>query len=271
MEAEHFAELDALDSGYWWFATRFDAVWRHGTRALGTEPVSVVDLGCGTGMFLAWLLAEKRLSKRHVLGYEGSGLGLEAATRRGLPVEPLDLNRTELRTVLRDPPDMFAMLDVLEHLPEPVDALRAVRHASRPGGVLMLTVPALPMLWSSWDERLGHYRRYTAATLRADLRAAGWQVRGMQYLFFGMVLPAVLRRMRSGDARQGDPGFPPLPASANAVLRALTKAEARLGRLLPLGTSLVAAAQCPMDGHGAGAGNDQADAMGEPRPSNSSK
>jgi len=271
MENEHFDELDELDAAYWWFATRFDAVWRLGTRALGREPASVVDLGCGTGTFLAWVLAEKRIAKHRVHGFDGSALGLAAAARRGLPVRSLDLSRAEIAVALDEAPDMFVMLDVLEHLPAPVDTLRAVRGASRPGGTLVVTVPALPMLWSRWDERLGHYRRYTAATLRADLHAAGWEVRELQYLFFGMVLPAVLRRIRSRSARAGDPGFPRLSAPVNATLRALTKAEARLGRLLPAGTSLVAAARCPLHEHAAGIRSHQADVKGAPRRSSSSK
>ena len=271
MEAEHFAELEELNWDYWWFATRFEAVWRLATRALRQSPTSIVDLGCGTGMFLSWLLEKKRIDKSHLLGLDASKLGLAAASRRGVPVRPLDLSRMDLRSVVVDAPDMFTMLDVLEHLPTPVVSLSAVRKASKPGGILVVTVPALPLLWSGWDDRLGHYRRYTPATLKADLIAAGWHVCGLQYLFFGMLVPALLRRVLSRSARPGDPGFPRVSATTNSILSTITRAEARLGRLLPSGTSLVAAAQCRTHTPAAEEYPDQADEDAEYRLDDSSR
>ena len=153
--------------------------------------------------------------------------------------------RGDLAATLTDMPDACFMLDVLEHLESPVQVLRAACAAARPDAVLVVTVPALPLLWSDWDERVGHHRRYTRSTLRDELQAAGWQPVSIQYLFFSMVLPGLLRRLSSGASRHTGRGFPPVPRAANAFLKAWSLAEARLGRWLPAGTSLAALACKP--------------------------
>ena len=53
------------------------------------------------------------------------------------------------------------MLDVLEHIEDDAGALAAARDALAPGGRLLLTVPAMPCLWSRHDEANCHFRRYT--------------------------------------------------------------------------------------------------------------
>ena len=242
METGHFAELDELGAGYWWFATRFETVWRLAVEALQASPRRVVDLGCGTGTFLEWLAKEKGLAYSELLGLDGAEAALRATARRGIAVKRCDLSVGDLSSVVPWAADTFVMLDVLEHLQEPVRALQAARAVARGGGVIALTVPALPVLWSNWDARLGHYRRYTRRRLVSELRAAGWYPGTVQYLFCGMVLPGLMRRLGSGSQRDGDPGFPRVSAPLNALLTRWFRAEARLGRLLPAGTSLAAVA-----------------------------
>lgn len=242
MESEHFAELNELGAGHWWFATRFEVVWRLAREAAAKAPRRCVDLGCGTGTFLGWLAEEKGLPPSCLLGLEAADAGLAATERRGIPVARFDLGNPDLAGMLREPPDVFSMLDVLEHLADPVSTLRAAYAASKPGTLMLVTVPALPSLWSKWDVRLGHYRRYTRSMLSRELTAGGWEPVKVQYLFAAMVLPGLVRRLRSRSQREGDRGFPVVTTTLNAILKAWCLAEARLGSLLPLGTSLAAVA-----------------------------
>lgn len=68
--------------------------------------------------------------------------------------------------------DTLLSMNVLEHLPQPVELLKALRRIIG-GGRLIVMVPAMPGLYGSLDEQAGHLRRYTPETLRAELQAAG--------------------------------------------------------------------------------------------------
>ena len=72
-------------------------------------------------------------------------------------------------------------LNVLEHIEADVEALRTLRTKLVPGGRLFVYVPAFPLLFTSMDAKVGHVRRYTRATLRASLSAAGFEIRTIRY------------------------------------------------------------------------------------------
>jgi SAM-dependent methyltransferase len=72
-------------------------------------------------------------------------------------------------------------LNVLEHIEDDVEALRALRAKLAPQGSLLVYVPAFPVLYTSMDARVRHVRRYTRATLRGSLEAAGFEIREMRY------------------------------------------------------------------------------------------
>src|SRR5262249_44374054 len=90
--------------------------------------------------------------------------------------------------------DLVLMLDVLEHIADDHEALRAARSAVRPGGHLLLTVPALSWLWSRHDEVNDHFRRYSRSLLRTVLRDAGFHVESVRYFFAWTVAPMLVRR-----------------------------------------------------------------------------
>ena len=109
----------------------------------------------------------------------------------------------------------------------------------RPGALLIVTVPALPWLWSAWDAQHGHHRRYDKDALCAALTRAGFQVLRCRHLFQSMVLPALLRRSRPA----GGPEFPRLPRALDALLYRLCRFEATCLGWLPFGTSLAVVAR----------------------------
>lgn len=143
--------------------------------------------------------------------------------------------------------DVVTLFDVLEHIDDEAPAMAAVARLVRPGGLLLVTVPALPILWSDHDVSVHHRRRYTKATLRPVLERAGFRLERLSYhtcLLFPLVFAQrVASRLRGLKARpEYDVRVPAAPL--NQALLTVMEAERRLLRRvdLPIGSSLVAVA-----------------------------
>ena len=132
------------------------------------------------------------------------------------------------------------MLDVLEHVDDPVAVLRDLHSLAVPGASLIVTVPAFRFLWSEWDRVLGHKTRYTIRQLRADLLAAGWRTSSVRYIFNFMFFPAFFRSLllRRSIARSEFPRVPPL---LNEILIAWHDFESHVPGI-PFGTSILGTA-----------------------------
>lgn len=146
------------------------------------------------------------------------------------------------------------LFDVLEHVAEPAPFLAGIRRILRPGGALVLTVPAYNALWSYEDVIAQHHRRYTRASLRAELQAAGFEVACSTYFFSFLPIPILLARalpwrlgLLKDDAitRTSGQHRPPV-GIAKRILDALCDFERRRierGKTLPFGGSILAVAR----------------------------
>jgi len=96
----------------------------------------------------------------------------------------------EFREKVGGDADFIVMHDVLEHIYDDIDAAERLSTLLRPGGLAVLSVPALQSLFGSHDQELGHYRRYTKRSLRKVL-GPYFDIKKLQY--FGMLsIPIVL-------------------------------------------------------------------------------
>jgi SAM-dependent methyltransferase len=154
-----------------------------GTARPAGEPVRVLDIGCGSGQFLARLIAR---------GYEGHGTEYSATTgRRAATVPGLQLHLGGLRsdTFPAGHFDLISIWHVLEHLRDPDEALRFCRTWLRPGGSLLVAVPNV----GSWQGGLfrgrwfhldppRHLLHFDSASLRRALEASGFRLSRMRHL-----------------------------------------------------------------------------------------
>lgn len=92
-----------------------------------------------------------------------------------------DLNQPPA-TGLRDFADAAVCLNVLEHIPDDIGAMRNIRASLAPGGRLVALVPAKRWLYGTLDERLGHCRRYEKAELQQKLIDAGFEVDALLWM-----------------------------------------------------------------------------------------
>ncbi|MEY4581631.1 MAG: hypothetical protein RL701_6334, partial [Pseudomonadota bacterium] len=178
---ERSARLLELETFHFWFGARRRLVQRLLARHVGSRG-ALLDVGCG-GAFLA---ADLIALGHSVLGVDRSALALRAAQSRAPTMLTVQADALEL-PLPRGSFQAALALDVLEHVDDRalLLALHAVLEAR---GVLVLTVPALPWLWSYRDEAAGHLRRYTRSNLVQLLEQTGYQVLEQHYyqcLLFG--------------------------------------------------------------------------------------
>jgi SAM-dependent methyltransferase len=182
-------------------------------------------------------------SDRVVVVEGNADLAGQARTAHGLAAVRADVGRVPLAGGRAE---VVCLLDVIEHVAEPVAALREAARLLAPGGRVVVNVPAHRWLWSAADDELGHLRRYTRRTLVEELRAAGLEPVLISHVFSWLVPPVWLRRRVTGRAQAElglDVQSPPIDRAA-MVLTAVERLG--VGRLSsPLGTSVLAVARRP--------------------------
>jgi SAM-dependent methyltransferase len=235
LPAEHFASLARLEDRYWWHQTRYRAALAALLRAGATPAWLIGDVGCGTGGFLRFLRAR---GFANIAGFDVSPVALSTAAQGGAEVHAVDLDAPF--TLPGAPWDALVALDVAEHIADDAAFLRSAAAALRPGGVLFVSVPAFPHLFSRWDERLHHYRRYTRRSLAAAVRAAGLAPLAASYLFAVAYPAALLRRWLGWHDGSEACEFPPVSPLVDRLLGAIGRAEVATPPPLrpPFGTSV---------------------------------
>jgi SAM-dependent methyltransferase len=202
----------------------------------------IADVGAGNGYVS---LALKRAGYG-VIVIEPGLAGARNAQSRGLsPVICATLQDAE---VIPQSLDAAGLFDVLEHIEDDEGFLRMVHRVLRPHGRLYLTVPASRALWSTEDDLVGHYHRYSINVLTGRVRAAGFAVDYATYLFSPLTMPLfVLRSLPSRlgyrktlDAIQTASELNPPPGVAVRAVTTLLDGEVALvkrRRRVPFGTS----------------------------------
>jgi SAM-dependent methyltransferase len=239
MELEYELQTHRAENRHWWYQGR-RRVLDCAIERLGLpEHARILDAGCGSGRNMVELV---RLGA--VTGVELSGTSVELARERGVG--------EVLEGSVMDMPfdegafDLTVSLDVIEHLQDDVGALRELRRVTKPGGALLVTVPAYQWLWSGHDEINHHHRRYNRRTLLAAAESGGWHLESSTH-FNSLLLPVAillraLERFKPSTTKSSlDLWIPPAPL--NWALRQPLNLEAAVigrGGSIPAGLSLLA-------------------------------
>jgi SAM-dependent methyltransferase len=203
------------------------------------EPLRAFDVGCGLGVvrqqiegLTSWIV-------------DGADLN-EYALVNQLPSK----GRTFLydvrneRAELLGNYDIIMAFDVLEHLDDAAGFLKALYRHLKPGGWLVVNVPALMFLFSRYDSFQGHKRRYTRTNLRAKVEAAGFRSLEARYWGLSLVPIALVRKVvlsvEGNRDRAMKTGFEPPAAWINGMLKLLMQVEMALLASPPAGTSVMA-------------------------------
>jgi SAM-dependent methyltransferase len=242
MNADLFIEMAHIEENHWWFVARREILETVISKLPLPAVAKILDAGCGTGGNLYML---SRYGS--VYGVEMDGTARDFATARQIGTIasgslPDNLPFTEKSF------DLVVIFDVLEHLDDDVESLRTLRSQLKPGGFLLVTVPAYRFLWSRHDEIHHHRRRYTARELRKTIENTGYNISKLTYfnmwLLPFMIASRIAQKLTSGSVAEGREVPGPL---VNRVMRCIFASERLLlGSVsLPAGGSLLALARNP--------------------------
>jgi SAM-dependent methyltransferase len=253
MDTAAYDVIARVERTHWWYTARRRILHAVVTAELGGEVATAtpgdwaLDLGCGTG---ANLEIVERCGR--VIGVDFSARALRYARTRG-PVEAYDalLRADAGRLPLPDGALAWAFaLDIIEHLDDDARAAAELCRVLRPGGRLLVTVPAFPALWGAQDDASHHRRRYTRRALLAVLRGAGFHIRRVTYFNSALFLPIYLARrairlfgLPVASENTLHPGW------ANPLLERVFGAETHVvaRHALPFGVSLLCVAERPVE------------------------
>jgi SAM-dependent methyltransferase len=245
VDPEVYRGMAEHEDRHWWFVGRRAVIGAMLDRIPLGSDARVLEAGCGTGGNLYLL----------------SGAGTVSAFEpheeaRGLAADKhptVAIADGELPFRVPFPPgsfDLVAALDVLEHVEEDESALRSLVERARPGGWIIVTVPAIQQLWGSHDRRLHHVRRYSRGRLRRIARASGAEIEYETYcntivapIAIGLRLAERLTGREVGDQER-------MPAAPiNTVLARVFSLERHVvgRRSLPVGLSLAMILRRPDD------------------------
>lgn len=216
---------ESAHANHWWFQGRKDLIAR-----------LLADRGVDSGVFV------------------DLGAGAESVLPVGVSVVKMDVVRpdgidgwfvqgsAEQLPFASNAFDGAGAFDLLEHLERPVQCLREVARIVRPGGLVLVTVPAYQRLWSPHDDLVGHKRRYTSTLLTDTIRQANLTVEWVSGFYRFLLLPALVRALWSLESSMALP-----PRAFNSLLTSLARksAASALRRPKRLGLSLVAVARVP--------------------------
>lgn len=244
MSAREYARMRQAEDEHWWYRALRRLVAGEVARASGRGGAPrILDAGCGTGGGLdRWALA---------VGAPGYGVDLASAALghcRARGQDRVAEASVEALPFCAGTFDAVVSLDVLclEGLDES-RALAEFRRVLRPGGLLVLNLPAFEALRGEHDRAVRIRRRFRSAELVDLLRASGFNVGRVSY-WNTILFPAVwlVRRLRRGG-HEASSDLAALPGPLNAALAAILRAESKLLSAMrpPFGTSVLCVATRP--------------------------
>jgi SAM-dependent methyltransferase len=243
-----YREYFELEDRHWWFVGRrtifLSLLDAHLPAIPSARTRDILDVGCGTGTMVRHLgrYGEAR-------GADTSGEAIRFCRERGID----SVVQTSGTTLPYDEDsfDLVTALDVIEHIDDDRGTLTDLRRILRPGGHLLVSVPAYEFLWGPQDEVSEHKRRYTLKELGRRLDEAGFHTRRLTYfntlLFPPIAAIRLLRPHRPGRSEPKSDFRFTVPRWACRTLAAIFGMEAALLRRvdLPFGVSILALAVKP--------------------------
>ena len=239
MERVVYEQMAELDQRHWWYRARREVLAALIRRTVQPPPgAKILEIGCGTGHNLRMLAGFGSVDALEL----DDEARMIAEERLGRPVMSAPL--PALEGVREHHYDMIGAFDVIEHIDDDSAAIASIARRLKPGGKLVITVPAHQWMWSAHDTVNHHKRRYSKAGLKLLIDGSPLKLQALGY-FNSILFPVAVAERMASKARGKDEADLKLPAGPiNAALeRAFAIERHLIGRVpLPPGLSLFAVA-----------------------------
>lgn len=199
MNNDLLSKFNEVEKFHWWWAGRQELIK---DLLLPENPKTILDIGCGTGETLSFL--KTVFPKAKLYGVDVSNQAVKYTKDRGHSAKVSDA----LRLPFPDGTfDAVLLLDVIEHIKDDAAVIKEAKRVLKIGGMIIVTVPALQLIWSAHDVNQGHFRRYTRRRLRYLAERNKVKIRFLSYFNFllsGAIIPIRLMSRFSPLARLGE-------------------------------------------------------------------
>ena len=185
------------------------------TEYTGTENLEVMAEAGKYNRFLISLIHNEARSGEKIVDF-GAGIGTFAKeiSSGGYQVHCIEPDKQQLTRILESglsasldlaciedgSVDLLYTLNVLEHIKDDVASLQICHSKIKPGGRLLIYVPAFQILFSSMDRNVGHFRRYTRNDLSEKVRAAGFDIMKNEYVDCAGFLASLLYKILGNNS-----------------------------------------------------------------------
>jgi 2-polyprenyl-3-methyl-5-hydroxy-6-metoxy-1,4-benzoquinol methylase len=245
-----FKTLYTMQKDHFWYRGRHRFLLKALDRLMPKSHSSLqaIDLGGGVGGWVRYLADRRGENFQKIALADSSTVALSMAGE----ILPPGVDRYQIDLMNLDSEkewNIAFMLDVIEHIPDDIRAVRQAAKALKPGGLLFVATPAFQQLWSYNDDVANHLRRYTRSDFKTIAEQTGLKLLDSRYFMFLLSPLYLLSRFRPGFDKlsqeekrkvvESEHKVPPAPL--NAALTAVFAAETPLGHWLsfPWGTSVL--------------------------------
>ena len=155
MRQDLYPELFEVEDSHWWHQHKRQIVHKL-IKVFADKKGRVLDIGAGTGR----ILSELKQMGWQVKGIDTEKQAAKQSQKREIELKLIDIDK-QILPFKANSFEVVLCLDSLEHLTNEVKVLKEIIRVTKPGGIIILTVPAYQWLYSYWDKMLGHKKRYS--------------------------------------------------------------------------------------------------------------